>query len=170
MRNFQRISRAILVLSAVAVLSGCGIHRSQEFLLVKREPVEAVGGWVVTPSLVRFAPGSSAAVDEYSLIIDASPTQDKQRYRLGIASVQFLFVAGGTLDPPGLLLLENRATETEEFTRRLTGLRFPADIRELICRVHLPQITLSTHERWNRSAEYRIVSHWRKKVWCFRRP
>ena len=110
------------------LLTGCGIHRSHEFLLVKREPVEAVGGWVVTPSLVRFAPGSSAAVDEYSLLINASPTQDKQRYRLGIDSVQFMFVAGGTLDPPGLLLLENRATETEAFTRRLTGLRFPADM------------------------------------------
>lgn len=168
--NNQNIPHAIFLLLIVILLSGCGIHRSHEFLLVKREPVEAVGGWVVTPSLVRFTPGSSETVDEYSLIINASPTEDKQRYRLGIDSVQFMFVGGALLDPPGLLLVENRATETAEFTRRVNGLHFPADIQELICRVHMTQITLSTNERWNRSADYPIASRWHKKVWFFRRP
>ena len=151
------------------LLAGCGIQRRHEFVIVENEASEPIGGWVVTPSLLRFDQGSSDSVEECSLIINAVPTSDVQRYRLGIDSVEFILPDGSEPEESRKIMFENRQTEAENFTRRYTGLRWPTTYLELTCRVHLTLVTLETGERWSRSADYRIKSRWHRKVWFGKR-
>jgi len=169
-RHNNRLINCSGVLAVIILLlTGCGIHRQHEFAVVEDESSKPVGGWVVTPSLVQFEQGSTEDVEEYSLIINAMPTPDIRRYRLGIDSVEFILPGGGKAQSGHLKTFENRQTEAEPFTRRLTGVRFVTSIQEITCRVHMTLITLETGERWSRSADYRIKSRWHKKFWFGKR-
>jgi hypothetical protein len=159
------VSFAVLVM----LLSGCGTQRRHEFVFVEGEADKPIGGWVVTPSLVRFEQGSSAEVEEYSLLINAVPTPDLRRYRLGLDSVEFILPGGGNPERGRLLAFENHQTESELFARRLTGVRFVTSVQEITCRIHMTLITIDTNERWNRSADYRITSHRHRNIWFGRR-
>lgn len=166
---YPKIGYLISFAMLVMFLSGCGIQRRHEFVFVEGEANQPIGGWVVSPSLVRFAQGSSDEVEEYSLIINAVPTPDLRRYRLGLDSVEFILPGVGHPERGKLLAFENHQTEAETFTRRLTGVRFVTSVQEITCRVHMTLVTIDTNERWNRSADYRITSRWQRDIWFGRR-
>jgi len=155
---------------SVALVTGCGFNRYHQYVLPDTAAEKPVAGWTIIPMLQRYEKGTSGTIEEYTLEIDAIPTTGVERYRLGIDSVHILHEDGSILESQeDRIIMDDRQTERDAFSRTQPGIFIPTDLKAIICRLHFTMINIESEERWNRSADYLLYSHWKKDFWLGRR-